>query len=87
MTPSIKESLLARLESLSPERQRQVLDSAESLGSRGVGGKSLLRFRGLIPDDDLKMMSASIEEACEKVDKDEWQIPFGHRRYHRSLFR
>ena len=72
MEDSIKDSLVAQLEGLSPELQRRVLDFAKSLGPKGVEGKSLLRFKGLIPEDDLKMMSTAIEEGCEKVDSNEW---------------
>jgi hypothetical protein len=66
MDSSIKDSLAAQLASLSPELQRRVLDFAKSLSLKGVEGRSLLRFKGLIPADDLKMMSAAIEEGCEK---------------------
>jgi len=72
MDTSIKDSLVAQLANLPPEMQRRVLDFAKSLSPKGVEGKSLLRFKGLIPVDDLKMMCAAIEEGCEKVDSDEW---------------
>ena len=40
--------------------------------SDGVAGKQLLRFAGTIGEDDLQVMSQSVDEACEKIDLDEW---------------
>ncbi|MDP2168472.1 MAG: hypothetical protein Q8J64_09110 [Thermodesulfovibrionales bacterium] len=39
---------------------------------RGVEGKSLLVFEGIIPAGDLKLMAMAVEEGCEKVDVGEW---------------
>ena len=39
---------------------------------RGVPGKTLLRFAGTIPADDLDLMERVIEEECEQVDADGW---------------
>ncbi|NJM41241.1 MAG: hypothetical protein HC853_10985 [Anaerolineae bacterium] len=39
---------------------------------QGVAGNKLLKFVGLIPQDDLRTMSAAIEEGCERIDGDEW---------------
>ncbi len=39
---------------------------------QGVAGSQLLRFAGLIPQDDLGLMSAAIEADCEQVDGNEW---------------
>lgn len=72
MDTSIKENLIARVEGLSPDLQRRVLDFAKSLVPKGVEGKSLLRFEGSIPADDLEQISKAIEEGCEKVDISEW---------------
>jgi len=72
MDTSIKDSLIAQIENLSPDLQHRVLDFAKSLISKGVEGKNLIRFEGAIPADDLELMSKAIEENCEKVDIGEW---------------
>lgn len=38
----------------------------------GVKGKDLLRFAGLIEEDDLRLMEEAIERDCEKISLDEW---------------
>ncbi len=69
---SIKDDIIARLEGLPRDLQHRVLEFAKSLSPQGVEGKSLLRFEGTIPDDDLRLMSKAIEDTCEKVDISEW---------------
>ena len=39
---------------------------------KGVPGKSLLKYAGSIPQDDLKTMSEAIENDCGKIDANEW---------------
>jgi hypothetical protein len=68
----IKENLIAQLDKLPYTLQLRVLDFAKAIIPKGVDGKSLLRFEGAIPADDLKLMSKAIEEGCEKVDISEW---------------
>ena len=68
----IKENLIAQLDILPYALQLRVLDFAKAIIPKGVDGKSLLRFEGAIPADDLKLMSKAIEEGCEKVDISEW---------------
>jgi hypothetical protein len=41
-------------------------------GKNGVPGRSLLKYAGFIPPDDLRLMSEVIENDCRKVDGDEW---------------
>ncbi len=72
---SIKNNLIDQVGKLPPELQRKVLDFAQALAMsipKGVKGKSLLRFEGIIPDEDLQLISNAIEEGCEKVDINEW---------------
>ena len=55
--------------------QRRVLDFAKALaaaGRKGVPGKQLLSFAGVIPPEDLGEMRNAIVEHCEKVDRDGW---------------
>jgi hypothetical protein len=52
--------------------QLRVLDYTKALLPRGVKGKNLCKFEGIIPDDDLSTMAQAIEKDCEKVDAGEW---------------
>jgi hypothetical protein len=78
LEPSLQTELLAYLGQLGHEDQVRVVDFARTLtGSsgrkiRGVPGKELLRIIGLIPHEDLEEMKQSIEDACERIDADEW---------------
>ena len=68
----IKDNLIAQLDKLPYDLQLRVLDFIKALFPKGVEGKSLLRFEGAIPADDLQLMSKTIEENCEKVNTNEW---------------
>jgi hypothetical protein len=70
--PTVEEQVVQALEQLTPDQQRQVLEYARILGGTvGVPGKSLLRFAGLFPPEDLAEMAAAIED-CERIDVGEW---------------
>jgi hypothetical protein len=71
-TQSVKDNLIAQIDKLPHDLQVRVLDIIKALTSKGVEGKSLLRFEGSISKDDLQLMSKAIEEGCEKVDINEW---------------
>jgi hypothetical protein len=71
-TTYVKDNLITQLEKLPYDLQLRVLDFVKSLIPKGVEGKSLLRFEGAIPADDLQLISKAIEEGCEKVDISEW---------------
>ena len=71
----ITRQILEQINDLPYAEQRRVLDFARALSQskvQGVPGKELLRFAGAISKEDLKKMSAAIEEGCEKVDINEW---------------
>jgi hypothetical protein len=72
MTTSIKDNLIAQLDKLPYDLQLRVLDFVKGLIPKGVDGKSLLRFEGTIPANDLELIAKAIEENCEKVDTSEW---------------
>lgn len=75
ISPTLEKELHQQLEYLPLVQQRQVLDFARALSiarSRGVSGKSLLRFAGVIEPDDLESMRQTIESDCGKVDAHEW---------------
>ena len=72
---TVDEELLRQLEIMAPDQKRQVLDFALALGSRrpkGTPGRRLAGFKALISDEDLDVMAAEIEAACEQVRPDEW---------------
>jgi len=69
---SIKDALVAQIDRLPYDLQLRVLDFAKALIPKGVQGKSLLRYEGTIPADDLQLISKAIEENCERVDVSEW---------------
>jgi hypothetical protein len=71
-TQFIKDNLIDQIDKLPRDLQLRVLDFVKALTPKGVEGKSLLRFGGYIPTDDLRLMSAAIEEGCETVDGHEW---------------
>ena len=71
-TESVKDNLIAQIDKPPHDLQPRVLDFIKALTPKGVEGKSLLRFGGFIPADDLQLMSKAIEEGCEKVDINEW---------------
>ena len=71
-TETIKDNLIAQIDKLPHDLQLRVLDFVKALAPKGVEGKSLLRFEGAIPADDLQLISKAIEEGCEKVDISEW---------------
>lgn len=71
-TAFIKDNLIDQINNLPHDLQLRVLDFVKALIPKGVEGKSLLRFEGAIPVDDLQLMTKAIEENCEKVDTSEW---------------
>lgn len=71
-TTSIKDNLLSQIDKLPHDLQLRVLNFVKALIPKGVEGRSLLRFEGMIPKDDLQLMSKAIQEGCEKVDINEW---------------
>lgn len=71
-TAMLREDLIAEIEKLPYELQLRVLDFTKSLVPKGAKGKDLLRFEGIISDDDLHTMSDAIEDGCDRVDAGEW---------------
>jgi len=75
MIVEIKHQILEKLESLPYNAQRQVLGFVQALAlsvPKGVSGKQLLSFAGVIPKEDLRAMAAAIEAGCERIDHGEW---------------
>jgi len=72
---ALDEELTRQIEILAPDQKRQVLDFALTLGPKrpkGTPGWRLAGFKAWISPEDLDVMAAEIEAACEQVRSDEW---------------
>ncbi len=72
---TIKQDIARQLDHLPPELQRQVLDFAQALAKsypKGVPGKQLLRFSGIMEAEDIQAITQAVEASCERVDMNEW---------------
>jgi len=72
---SIKQEIVRELDRLPIELQRRVLDFTQALVlslPKGVPGKQLLRFAGILESEDAQAMTQAIEAGCEQVDVNEW---------------
>lgn len=72
MSEHVIDLVVKRLKTLPENMQRQVLRFTETLAPRGVPGRRLLQFAGVIPADDLEVMILAIDEGCEQVDVHDW---------------
>lgn len=76
MNSSIIDEVFERLKVMPQSLQQQVLEFTKTLTDsttvKGVPGSQLLRFAGTIPQDDLNLMSETINSGCEQVDSNEW---------------
>lgn len=75
MNTHVIEKVVEQLRSLPDDLQRQVLEFTRVLAlsvPRGVAGKQLLQFAGVIPPSDVELMQGAIEQGCEQVDANEW---------------
>jgi hypothetical protein len=73
-TPVV-EKVIEQLQLLPYELQWRVYEFTHALVAsvpRGVPGRQLLRFAGVIPLGDLQLMRQAIEQGCEQVDANEW---------------
>lgn len=69
-----KEDIVALIKSLPPSQMREVKDFAEFLKQRKMRKTktSFSEFCGIISKKDISLMTAAIEEGCEKVDVNGW---------------
>jgi hypothetical protein len=75
VNPTVKDQILTDLEQLSPEKQARAAQLVHDLVSstpKGVPGRMLLRFAGVLDPQSVREMTEAIEEGCERVDLDEW---------------
>ncbi len=73
--PTIEYEVTRQLDNLSPDLQQQVLAFAKALAQsfpKGVSGKKLLRFSGILEKEDIQAINRAIESECERVDMNEW---------------
>ena len=72
MSISIKEEIIEQLDKLPVGLQKRVLDFTQALilsMPRGLSGKDLIKFVGIISPEDAKAIEKAIEEGCEQVDQ------------------
>jgi hypothetical protein len=75
MRNAIVAEVVEKLTRLPENLQRKVLHYVDTLAAarpRGVPGKDLLRFAGVISKEDAEEMRSAIEAGCEQVDLNEW---------------
>ncbi len=75
MSISIKQEIIEQLDKLPIGLQKRVLDFTQALVlsmPKGMSGRDLMKFVGIISPEDAKAMQKAIEEGCEQVNKDEW---------------
>jgi hypothetical protein len=73
---SVRDQIIAELNRLNPDQQRRVLAFTRELGRerQGVTLAQIKHHIGMIPADDLQRMAQAIEDACEQVDRETWNI-------------
>jgi len=76
--PTVKRRILADLDRPSPEQQQRAAELAHGLVSplpTGASIEDLLQVAGTLDEEAARQMMEAIEEGCERVDLDEWQLP------------
>lgn len=71
----LRQEILKQLENLPAEQQRRVLTFAQDLADsrlKGVSGRELESFFGILSEDEAKAWIKAIEAGCERVDLNEW---------------
>jgi hypothetical protein len=75
MSNVIINEVVEQLRTLPDNLQQEVLRFTQKLNissKRGIPGKNLLHFAGVISHEDLEIMRQAIESDCEQVDLNEW---------------
>ena len=71
----IKKKLIEDLNNLSFDSQKKVQEFAHALlitQHRGKSGKEMIKFSGILTNDESVELKQIIESGCEKVDLNEW---------------
>ncbi|RKO65747.1 hypothetical protein D7024_01365 [Desulfofundulus salinus] len=74
-TKPIQQEILMEVNRLPFHFQKRVLEFARALRftlNEGTPGRDLLRFAGVISPEEGELMKRAIEDACERVDANEW---------------
>jgi len=75
MASLVLTEILEQTKVLPDNLQYQVLAYVRTLKTtnrQGTPGKSLLKFAGSIPAEDVETIREAIESGCEQVDMNEW---------------
>jgi hypothetical protein len=71
----IKKEIIKDLNNLPIELQKKVKEFTHTLlntKSKGVQGRDLLKFSGIIDDNNAEELRKIIDEGCATVDHNEW---------------
>ncbi len=74
----LEQELIEQVRRLDEEQQRRVLEFAQRLKRRkGTPGRLFLELTRDIKfhPDDLDVIERAIEEDCERIDLDDWDLP------------
>ena len=84
MATPLKDRIIQSLDGMSDrqlEHLARVMAEASPVQAEPVSGAEFLRrARGWIPNDDADEMIRIIEQECEQIDWDAWDLPAGHER-------
>lgn len=75
---SLRDQIISQIERLTVDQQRQVLDTITRMARpRGKSGADMIRHAHELnfPMDDLMEMQRIIEQDCENIEPDEWELP------------
>ena len=74
-SPHLLEALQGKLRRLPDDRLREVTDFVDFILAKGSISPQAQHFSdlcGTLSDEDAQAMISAIEEACERIDSDEW---------------
>ena len=75
---SLDQSFLDRVKAMFPEKRIAIVISDEEEQPKrpklpaGTPMSELLKFRGMISNEDAEEMKRAIEEGCEQIDREDW---------------
>lgn len=75
---ALEQQLIEQIRQMDARQQQQILDFARSLTRpRGLSGEEMIALAREVafPPDDLADMMQAIEEGCERIDLDGWELP------------
>lgn len=75
VNPEIKKKLIEDLKNLPFDSQKKVQEFAHALlitQHRGKSGKEMIKFSGILTNDEAGELRRIVESGCEMVDINEW---------------